>query len=113
MIRYDNTAAVKLQSELAQFNFKKSKAPAPSLRAFKRRLVKFSAQWITDIKTEKVVSMLKTPTTDALLAYGVKRGFLRTEDEGGRVGYYFTEQKGAEILEALKLSTCAFSGKSI
>lgn len=82
-----------------------------NLPALKRRLKALRAYWCEI--DEPIIATLKG---DALLDYGVQRGVLKIEKGGvmgeNRLHYYFSTG-GIPLLEQMRKTTCAFSGKRV
>ena len=73
---------------------------------FKKRLKKFSAQWIygTD---EMIVSTLDG-LQDDFHEYGLDKGYLTAKDAGSRIEYYPTQKLIDSIIQQLKETTRIF-----
>lgn len=83
----------------------------PTLARFKKELRSYSAQWISN-KNEKIVGLLKGYYNNSIMfTYGLKNGLVETKDGGKYDDFYFTD-KGMLLLENLKMTTCAFSGRN-
>lgn len=83
-----------------------------SLPALKRRLKALRAYWCEI--DEPIIATLKN---DVLLDYGVQCGILKIE-KGGAMGenrfhYYFSTEKGIQLRNKMRETTCAFSGKGV
>lgn len=82
-----------------------------------KRLRQFSAYWITDLENEPIVGSLdKIPE----LEFGLKKGWIASKYErreaGGRClryWYHFTPKGETEILQKMRETTCAFSGRRV
>lgn len=83
-----------------------------TLPALKRRLKALRAYWCES--QEPIVATLKN---DILLDYGVERGILKIENGGAmgenRLHYYFSAEKGIDLRNKMRKTTCAFSGKRV
>jgi hypothetical protein len=83
-----------------------------ALPALKRRLKALRAYWCE--LDEPIVATLKN---DVLLDYGVKAGILKIEKGGvmgeNRLHYYFSAEKGIQLRNKMRKTTCAFSGKTV
>ena len=83
-----------------------------TLPALKRRLKALRDYWCE--LDEPIVAMLKN---DILLDYGVEKRILKIEKGGvmgeNRFHYYFSAEKGIELRNKMRETTCAFSGKTL
>ncbi len=87
----------------------------------KRKLLKklrsCRAQWITLIDEEPICGALRECP---ILEFGVSKGWLKNikeqRPEGGRCirnWYHFTPKGEKEILQGLRETTCAFTGRAV
>lgn len=82
-----------------------------SLTTVKKRLAKAGAAWCDN--NECIIGILKS-APDPVLEFGVVKGILRVESDGvfgNRYNHYFFTNDGLEVRDALRATTCAFSGK--
>lgn len=86
-------------------------ANKPTATKFKKQIRAYSAQWIKDLE-EPIVGLLKGYHENHIMkTYGVAKGILEIRDSGKYENFHFTE-KGLTLLQTLKETTCAFSGKT-
>ena len=117
-MKYDNTANIKYQAELAKYrkNFKPTKSFKPNKPAFMKLLRSYKAAWIHD-ESEIIVGMLKgerEPSRNRqLMEYGVSKGWVEVKDaEGGKYdNFHFTATGLQDIREVLAQTTC-ISGRT-
>lgn len=84
----------------------------PTFSKFKKQLRAYSAHWISG-KDEKIVGLLKNYHSNSIMfTYGIAKGLLEIKDGGKYDNFHFTD-KGITILENLKMTTCAFSGRTL
>jgi len=76
-------------------------------RKLKTELRRMRAAWCA--MDEIIVSLIDFRNHPAL-KWGVDNNYLKTQPDGNRIGIYF---KSKELLNELKNTTCAFSGKVI
>lgn len=112
-ITYDNTASVKLQAAISQYNSnrKPSKAFKPSKATFKKALRSMSAAWIRD-ESEVIVGLIKgNPSRDRQsMEFAASKGWVSVQDGGKYDNYHFTNS-GLAVRDEVAKTTCAFSGR--
>ena len=73
----------------------------------KSRLRKMKAHWCD---FDEMICSLIDLGREPVLKWGIERNYLQSKPDGKRIGIYF---KSKELLDELKQTTCAFSGKVI
>lgn len=92
--------------------------PEPTKASLMRSLRSCGAQWIKDT-SEPIIGLLGSclhyldDKHYPHLQFGVDKGWLTSQMVGVYVTFYFTDKGVTEILQHLKLNTCAFSGRKV
>ncbi len=73
----------------------------------KTRLRRMKAEWCD---FDEMICSLINLDHEPVLKWGIERNYLQSKPDGKRIGIYF---KSKDLLDELKQTTCAFSGKVV